>query len=60
MKIRRAIPIGVAVLGVVVAGVVLAVVDGPLIEVGAVAGGLVLFGAGYAWYRRQWDRADEV
>ena len=60
MKVRRAIPIGVAVLGVVVAGVVLAVVDGPLIEVGAVAGGLVLFGAGYAWYRRQWDRADEV
>lgn len=60
MKIKRALPIGVAVLGVVVAGIVLAAVDGFLIQVGAVAGGLVLFGAGYVWYRRQWDRADEV
>jgi drug/metabolite transporter (DMT)-like permease len=61
MKTERTVPVGVAALGVVVTGVVLAAVDGgPLIEIGAVAGGLVLFGAGYVWYRRQWDRADEV
>ncbi|WP_277543717.1 hypothetical protein [Haloarcula laminariae] len=60
MKIKRTVPVGVAILGVVVASVVLAAVDGVLLEVGAVAGGLVLFGAGYVWYRRQWDRADEV
>jgi uncharacterized membrane protein len=60
MKIKRTIPVGVAILGVVVTSVVLAAVDGFLPEIGAVAGGLVLFGAGYAWYRRQWDRADEV
>lgn len=60
MSIKRTIPVGVAILGVVVTSVVLAAVDGFLPEIGAVAGGLVLFGAGYAWYRRQWDRADEV
>jgi uncharacterized membrane protein len=60
MKIKRTIPIGVAILGVVAASVVLAAVDGFLIEVGAVTGGIVLFGAGYLWYRRQWDQADEV
>jgi uncharacterized membrane protein len=60
MKIKRTIPVGVAILGVVVTSVALAAVDGFLPEIGAVAGGLVLFGAGYAWYRRQWDRADEV
>lgn len=60
MKIKRTIPIGVAVLGVVVASIMLATVDGFLIEVGVVAGGLAFFGAGYVWYRQQWDQADEV
>ncbi|MDV7351273.1 hypothetical protein R3751_16025 [Halorubrum distributum] len=60
MNLKRTIPIGVAILGVIAASVVLATVDGFLIEVGAVAGSLVLFGAGYVWYRRQWDHADEV
>jgi uncharacterized membrane protein len=60
MDINRALPVGVAVLGVVVAGTVLAAVDGFLIQVGAVAGGTGLFTAGYVWYRRQLDRADEV
>jgi drug/metabolite transporter (DMT)-like permease len=60
MKIKRTIPIGVAILGVVAASVALAAVDGFLIEVGAVVGGSVLFGTGYVWYRRQWDQADEI
>lgn len=60
MKFKRTVPIGVAILGVIAASVVLAAVDALLIEVGAVVGGFVLFGAGYVWYRRQWDRADEV
>lgn len=60
MNIKRIIPIGVAILGVITASVLLTAADGVLIELGAIAGGLVLFGVGYAWYRRQWDRADEV
>ena len=60
MNLKRTIPIGVAILGVIAASVALATVDRFLIEVGAIAGGLVLFGAGYVWYRRQWDHADEV
>jgi len=60
MKLKRTIPIGVALLGVIAASVVLATMDGFLIEVGAIAGGLVLFGGGYVWYRRQWDHTDEV
>ena len=60
MKFKRTVPIGVAIVGVIAASVVLAAVDALLIEVGAVVGGFVLFGAGYVWYRRQWDRADEV
>ncbi|RXK47868.1 hypothetical protein [Halorientalis pallida] len=60
MKIKRTIPIGVAVLSVAMTSIVLATVDGLLIEVGVVAGGLALFGAGYVWYQRQWDQADEV
>jgi uncharacterized membrane protein len=47
-------------LAVIAAGVVLAAVDGLLIEVGVVAGGFVLFAPEYVWYRRQWDRADEL
>ena len=60
MNIKRIIPIGVAFLGVITASVLLTATDGVLIELGAIAGGLVLFGVGYARYRRQWDRADEV
>jgi hypothetical protein len=60
MNIKRIIPIGVAILGVITASVLLTATDGVLIELGAIAGGLVLFGVGYARYRRQWDRADEV
>jgi drug/metabolite transporter (DMT)-like permease len=60
MNIERTIPISAAVLGVVVASSGLATFDGVVAGIGAVAAGLVLFVAGYVWYRRQWDRADEV
>ena len=55
MKFKRTVPIGVAIVGVIAASVVVEAVDALLIEVGAVVGGVVLFGAGYVWYRRQWN-----
>jgi uncharacterized membrane protein len=60
MNLKRTIPIGVAILGVIAASVVLATMDGFLIEVGAIASGLILFGAGYVWYQQQWNHTDEV
>jgi len=60
MNIKRIIPIGVSALGVIVAGIGIAGVDGFVTELGAAVVGLGLFGAGYLWYQRQWERSDEV
>lgn len=60
MKIERTIPIPIAALGIIVASVGLVAVDRFLIEAGAVVTGMIIFGAGYVWYHRQWDQSDRV
>ena len=60
MNLEREMPIGVAGLGIVAASIGLTTLDAAVLQIGAVAAGLVLFGGGYARYRRAWDRADEI
>lgn len=60
MDTERLPPIVTAALGVVVASIGLAATESLLIEIGAVIAGVAVFGAGYRWYRRRRDTADEV
>ena len=60
MKTERLLPIGVAGIGGILTGIGVTAATGVVLEAGAVIAGIALFGAGYWWYHRQWERADEV
>jgi len=60
MQTEHMLPIGVAGLGVILTGVGVTAATGVVLETGAVIAGIAMFGVGYWWYHRQWERADEV
>ncbi len=60
MQTEHMLPIGVAGLGVILTGVGVTTATGVVLETGAVIAGIAMFGAGYWWYHRQWERTDEV
>jgi drug/metabolite transporter (DMT)-like permease len=60
MNADRLIPLGAAALGVVVTSIGLGVVSDAVLGSGAVVAGVAIFAAGYVWYRRRREQADDV